>query len=390
MILGTNKFNSLMKFKLKGSYKRNGIETFRFIFNGQEKSSGQEATFFVELSFINPYLSPNEATLGYKSRVSVSEDDLQNVLVGSVSAKRVGEERLITPSYIAIRAGILGQNAKEIVKYTCIKDVTINYKQFYLKADECCFTLDSLVGRIVYTQEELDSHPEYLCDSGGLAYNLRYEAPQSFSKGYNGKQNKCFCPGAKTLFTGAFVVDGVEYIITPYKSFGYIEHFWGRDLPATYFHISTSNMISIISGKTLPSSFFSVQGSYEDRLSLLLNVEGKELVFTENMGKRNYDIIWSVTEAPDANSKDRLHLSVSLHSKQYVIDIDVYNLQEDLCVHSRERARGERQLLKILASAAGNGELKIYKKVTKSLELIEQARLVKTLCEYGKLEEKEE
>ena len=66
------------RYILSGSLKKKGISILRFVFNGIEKGTGVERKFFIELVMLNPWLSPSETVLGFKSRVNVSAEDLQN------------------------------------------------------------------------------------------------------------------------------------------------------------------------------------------------------------------------------------------------------------------------------------------------------------------------
>ena len=75
---------SLIRYNLQGSLKKNGINIWRYVFNGVEKGTGVERLFFIELIVLNPYLSPSNIVLGFDSRVSVSSEQLQNVLAGTV------------------------------------------------------------------------------------------------------------------------------------------------------------------------------------------------------------------------------------------------------------------------------------------------------------------
>ena len=110
----SKKSSKINRYQLAGSQKKNGLNIWRFVFNGTEKITGRERKFFIELSMLNSGLSPDEAVLGFKARVNISAEDLQNVLAGSVSAKNIQSESYVVPSYIVLRAGVLGPEAKQL------------------------------------------------------------------------------------------------------------------------------------------------------------------------------------------------------------------------------------------------------------------------------------
>ena len=55
-------------------------------------------------------------------------------------------------------------------------------------------------------------------------------------------------------------------------------------------------------------------------------------------------------------------------------------------VRDYEMPEGRRKLLKILGGT-GNGEIRIYKKIGKNLELLEHANVYDSICEFGQTEE---
>ena len=59
-------------------------------------------------------------------------------------------------------------------------------------------------------------------------------------------------------------------------------------------------------------------------------------------------------------------------------------------VRSIEVPEGKRKVLKMLSGGTGSGEIRLYKRIRKNLELIEQAHIAGCVCEYGQLEEPEE
>ena len=75
-------------------------------------------------------LSPAEAVLGFKSRRKISEEDLQNVLAGTSSAHSIQSESIAVPSYVVVRAGIFGDDAKQLCGYVPYNDVRDSLRVF--------------------------------------------------------------------------------------------------------------------------------------------------------------------------------------------------------------------------------------------------------------------
>lgn len=385
----SKKSSKINRYQLAGSQKKNGLNIWRFVFNGTEKITGRERKFFIELSMLNSGLSPDEAVLGFKARVNISAEDLQNVLAGSVSAKNIQSESYVVPSYIVLRAGVLGPEAKQLCSYCSEKQVSVNSKNFCIKGDNFSFDGEKLSGRIDCSLEDIHEHPEYLCDSGSLSWDLRYEIRCAFSEGYSGKNCVWVPTGAKTVFTGNFILDGKVYEVVPKKSAGYLDRFFGKDVVFPWVHISSNALTSIISGKILSDSTFAVQGAFEDQVSAVVELEGNAISFEAGKSKFSNESVWNFSEMPENNGEENLHWSVSLNNKSYVVDIDVFCPAPQMYVKSVEIPEGKRNVLKMLCGGTGTGEIRLYRQFGKNLELIEHAKIAGALCEYGQLEKPE-
>lgn len=374
------------RYRLSGSLKKNGINIWRFVFNGIEKGTGVERKFFIELAMLNPWLNPSECVLGFKSRVNVSAEDLQNVLAGTVSAHEIKTEKFVVPSYVAVRAGILGLGAKQFCEYYTIRDLKASQRFFEMEIGKCSFTEDKVAGMISYTSSEVREHPEYMSSEGTISWDLRYDIRSDFVNGYNAKDGNWSPTGLKTVFAGSINIDGKEYNVVPKASFGYIDRMWGERYPESWVHLSASHLTSIITGRILENSSFAVQGTYNNRLSLVLKVEDKEISFPANLSKRAFTSVWDCSSITTDEEGEKLHWSVSFHNKNYVVDIDVFCLTSNLYIRTWELPEGHRKVLKLLAGSAGNGEIRIYKRIKKNLELIEHAHIANSLCEFGEIE----
>ena len=97
--------------------KKIGINIWRFFFTGIDKVSGKESSFFVELEFLNSHLNYEEPVLGFKPRVTITEDDLQYALAGTSSAQNLQSEKIVQPSYVVIRVGKFGADARQVCSY---------------------------------------------------------------------------------------------------------------------------------------------------------------------------------------------------------------------------------------------------------------------------------
>lgn len=379
------------KFGLNGSHKKIGINYWRFFFNGKSNTSGVEETFFVELEMLNPWFSPAEPILGFKPRIKIKEDDLQYALAGTSSALNLQSEKILTPSYVAIRVGKLNDRPKQLTNFIAVKNIKFTSKPFEIIAGNKKFTENELFGEICISNEENKIHPEYMCDSGVAKWNLKYDIIKECLDGYENPTDKWFPVGMRSCFSGEIEFDGVLYTVVPQKSNGYIERFWGKSFSEQWFHLSSSNLTSLISGSTLFNSNFAIQGIFEDKISFIGDFEGNEILFCANDVKRGDFTVWSCQEAPepDEDGDKTLHWSVSLNNKFWVIDIDIYCKVKNLFNRKYEAPEGKRKLLNLVQSSSGIGEIKLYKKIKNDLEQIEYARITNAICEFGHTEDGE-
>ncbi len=377
-----------IKYGLTGAKKKFGINFWRFTFHGTQEGTGAEQMFFIELEMINPFLSPTQTVLGFTPHVKISENDLQYALAGTSSAQQLEIEEKITPSYCVIRVGMLGNNSKQLCYYFPIKNATFQNKPFSIQIDNKFFTDKRTGGFISISEEYKTAHPECLCDSGYVKWDISYEIQKSFTEGYAKDNNNWFPCGLKTEYAGRISFDGTDYIIDSQKNIGYMERYYGSSLPETWFHLSCVNMTSLISGKHLFNSSFATQGIFDDKLSFVGVFEELNIIFGAHKPKKTH-FIWSCVQMPEKDNPDSnlLHWSVSFDNKNWVVDLDIFCKITELFNRSVECPSGSRKVLHLLEGATGYGEIKLYKRIGESLEQIEHAELSKVTCEFGQTEE---
>ena len=82
------------QYVLRGKLRQEGFERWRYVFSAFSKATGQERKFFVELFIVNPGISPKVAVLSQKSRLALSESDLQYALAGTETGKSLLTEKV--------------------------------------------------------------------------------------------------------------------------------------------------------------------------------------------------------------------------------------------------------------------------------------------------------
>ena len=134
------------------------------------------------------------------------------------------------------------------------------------------------------------------------------------------------------------------------------------------------------------NSCFALEGEFGGKLCAYINFEGvKYNIQNRKIFKKNM-IIHDCSQLTDNAEGDKVHWSVSIHKGKFVIDIDLYCRGEEMFVRDYEMPQGKRGLLKVLGGT-GTGEIRVYKKIKKNLELLEHATVGNSICEFGQMEE---
>ncbi len=368
-------------YKLKGSLKKCGFDRWRYFFNGINAASGEERLFFIELMSENPALSFDHTVLPKsEEEEKLDSSDLQAALAGNIEIK-APQKKSVLPSYACVRAGVFGSRPKQLNRFFANSELDWQKRGFGVKACGCAFSDNSLQGVLAITEIESRSFTEWETAAGRMEWNLKYErdfdAPEAFSK--NGSH--WLAGGLTARFSGMVTIDGQEYAVSPDHSFGYVEKSWGTALPVPFMHISSSRLTSIFTGKVMKDSGFALEGDFDGRLVASAKFEDEYFGFGPQQKTKKYNCQWSCVRTPTNDGSEELHWSASVNCKKYILDVDVFCPASEMLVKDYWLSDGS--LLKVLCGGSGSGEIRLYKQVKKSLELIQHAKILGASCEYG-------
>lgn len=367
-------------YKLKGPLKKKGIDCWRYFFYGTNSITGDIRCFFIELLIENPAVSPNEICVRKTNAPKLSEEEIQKRLMGLSDDLSTNSNDAIIPSFASVRAGVLGSDCKLLKSLYKASDFKSG-KNFDIRIADCIFNDNELIGKISVPRVGYNTHAVSSYECGSMLWNLTYERKID-SKPYISKDDKAWFPsGMKIDFSGKVKVDDSEYIITPADSFGYSDKNWGKGLCEPFFHINSSKLTSLFSGKTLSSSCFTVHGVLDESLFAFVTLEDEVIEFGVNRKYSNYEAVFDCIQTP--NEDDKIHWTVSIHNKVYILDIDIYCPASEMVVREYELPKPNAKNLKVLTGAFGTGEIRLYKKVKKNIELIQHCEVDKAFCEYG-------
>ena len=366
-------------FRLHGNLRRNGYDRWRYFFTGQNKNNGEERGFYIELFVMNPGLTPKEPTFCFHESLPDSDQQIQAVLTGNYTQDTTEKQ----PSYVVVRAGEYGDTHKQVNNFFPAEALQLSKKKQSVTIGDCFFSDTVLQGKSYLSYNDAETRREFFSDPGFISWNLKYRQVFDAGQSLTQKNSSWNASGVKSLFSGTMTVDGTDYIVTPQASSGYIDRGWGHTYPDPWLHLSSNTLTSIINGKKLLKSSFAVQGVYNGKLCAYINLEGRTLFFNPKSILRRYKSTWECTETPEDNEGKKIHWSASIHDRDYVIDIDLFCSISELFVRSYEMPDGQSRLLKVLSGSTATGEIRLYKTVRRTVELLEHATVSNAVCEYG-------
>lgn len=360
---------------LTGSFAKNGYDWWWHNFTGKNNKTGEEKQFFIEFFICNPDLGGKEPVFGQLPE---------------------NKQNGIRPSYLMIKAGCWGQDHCQLHRFFGIEEADIHRgTPFSVSAGDCFVSDNILRGSVSLTPEEVQKHPEYMCDSGNMEWDLKIKKITAFNVGYGAgslfRMLKAFemfwhAEGMKTQYSGTVRLGEDEYTVTREGSYGYADKNWGRNFTSPWVWLASSSMRSRITGKTLSNSTFDIGGgrpkigplALEKKLLGAFYYEGAELEY--NFSKfwtmpktrfrcreTNDEIIWQILQS---NTKNAMLTEISCR-------------KEDMLLVNYEAPDGSKRHNRLWNGGNGKGRVRIFAHTDNGYKLIDDIDVTRTGCEYG-------
>lgn len=355
---------------LLGKNARHGYEWWWHTFVGKNKSTGEEKVFFVQYGVLNPGLYSDKVVLGQ------SVDN---------------QQYNICPSYVMIKAGVFGENAKQIHNFYPADELVLKHGKLNFQVGSCILTDTDLSGSVSVDREEAVRYPECMTDFGTMIWNLKIKKTIAYGKGILpaklsfllGQKNGFFVSGAKALFSGTVAIDGVAYEVEPESSFGYADKRWGKRYSNPCMWINSSDLTSLFTGEAISKSCLLVRGGSSGKnVSVYLKLNNLVYDFSTNklFGKDKVTYTF-FGEGDDA------HWLITAENKNYLLDISLFCSKHDMLRLKNEAPDGKKQHNNLQTGGLGHGELKLFRKLSnKSLEVLENVAIGHAGCAYGDFE----
>lgn len=366
------------RFMLRGKLAEQGYDCWWQSFTGHNAATGEEKSFFLCFFAMNPALGTDAAILGQSKEA---------------------QSKGIRPSYLMVKAGIWGEDAKQLNRFFPWKEVSMNEgTPFSISADNCFLSETRSLGRVSLRPEEIEAHPEWMSDAGDLIWDLHIDKKIAFNIGYGaGKpmrdqealQMLWHAEGMKTAYEGRVVYNGQIYMVRPETSFGYADKNWGSNFTKPWIWLASSDLTSKISGEKLRDSAFTIGGGrprvgnleVENGLLGAMWYEGEPYQF-------NFSHVWTLTKTRYKVKVGKEYIRWRMIqetplSKMYT---DIHCSREDMVRLSYETPDGQIRHRELWSGGTGTGTIKLYRKSLKKdwqWELVDEIEAAHVGCEYG-------
>jgi len=362
------------EYMLTEKLAQKGYDCWRHLFTGKSLLTGQEKTFFIEYFLCNPALAGDRPVLGQSPE-------------NRTAGKR--------PSYLMIKAGHWGKNARQIHRFLAWKKISLRQNApFSLKASDCLLSETFLKGCVSVSDAEAARNPQYLCQSGSMSWNLQVNKKIPFHAGHAADSfirtlhasNTCWhAQGMKTEYEGTVTLDGEEYLINPETSYGYADKLWGSDFDPSRVHLSSSDLLSSKTGLRLTNSAFVFAGSpvkifftrKQHRFTGGLFYEGSQFEF--NFLKF---LAFPSTKFYCQETPDELTWHIRLESLTALVKLEVHCPKNEMLFMNYESPDGTNLSGRLISGGTGTGFLRLYRKTGTRRVLIDElvARHVNCTC----------
>ncbi len=366
-------------FMLKGPLAHCGYDWWWHSFTAQDAITGKDKPFFIEFFLCNPALGEDKPVLG-----QLEEN------------KKNGKK----PSYLMVKAGTWGEDHCQLHRFFGWKEVTLNPKAPYSVEAKDCFASDTILkGSINISEDEKNTHPEWMCDNGEISFDLTIDKQIAFNVGYGASKTlrdvEAFAmywhaEGMKSAYKGTIIFNGRKYIVDPLKSYGYADKNWGRDFTSPWVWLSSNHLVSKLTGKQLMNSVYDIGGGRPKIYFLPLNrrllgvfyYEGKEYDF-------NFSHFWLKvkTDFSFEEKDDHVVWHVRQENRYAVMETEITCKKKDMLFVNYEAPDGTKKHNKLWNGGNGEGTIKLYDKKHGELVLVDEIITTHVGCEYGEYDE---
>ena len=363
--------------QLFGKQSKNGYDWWWHNFTAYNKKTGESKPFFIEFFLCNPSLGKDEPVFGQLKE---------------------NKEKGIKPSYLMVKVGTWGVPHLQLHRFFGWNKVDVNWgKPYSVKADDCYVTETETYGHIFISKEDSIAHPEWMCDSGEISWNLKINKQVAFNVGYGAsklfRKTQLFemfwhAEGMKSAFSGSIFLNGEEYEVRENDSYGYADKNWGKDFTSPWVWLSSCNVVSNITGKKLENSVFDIGGGRPKIGPIALNRKLLSAYYYEGKCYEfNFSKFWTNTRTKFSCNETEEEIIWHVEQKTWrnKMITDIICNKKDMLLVNYEAPNGKKLHNKLWNGGNGYGRVQLFHRN----KLVDDVSCYNVGCEYGEYDKEE-
>ncbi|MCF0143433.1 MAG: hypothetical protein HUJ75_08670 [Parasporobacterium sp.] len=357
--------------QLYGKQATQGYDWWWHSFTAINDATGEERPFYIEYFLCNPDRGTDYPILGQLEE---------------------NKEKGLKPSYLMVNVGTWGKDHRQLHRFFSWKETKVDFGVPYkVEAADCFATETLLKGSVNITEEEAKNHPEWLCDSGSMQWNLTVAKEIPFNVGYGagGLMRKLqlfemfwHAEGMKTAYSGTIVLNGENYTVSPETCYGYADKNWGKDFTTPWLWLSSNDLVSEITGKRLENSVFDIGGGRPKIGPVSLKGKLLSAFWYEGSGfEFNFSKFWTFTRTKFSckETDDEIIWHVEQKTWRNRMVTDITCKKEDMLLIQYEAPNGTKRHTRLWNGGNGKGTVELYR----GGKLVDRIRAEHIGCEYG-------
>lgn len=357
--------------QLFGAQAKRGYDWWWHSFTGVSDETGRERQFFLEFFLCNPALGGAEPVFG------------------QLPENRATGKR---PSYLMVKAGTWGTGGGQLHRFFGWEEADVGWGvPFHVGASDCRLDERETRGSVSVSPEEAAAHPEWMCGSGTMEWELRMDKLTAFNVGYGAsapmRRLQLFemfwhAEGMKTLYEGWVRWNGERFAVKRETSFGYQDKNWGKDFTTPWVWLASSCLTSEVTGQRLADSAFDIGGGRPKVGPVALNRKLLSAFWYEGRGYEfNFSKFWTFTRTSfncyETETELRWHVEQRNLFDRMVTDITCP--KTELLLVNYEAPDGAKRHTRLWNGGNGRGTVLLYHRG----KLVDRIRAEKVGCEYG-------
>ena len=362
-------------FMLNGGLASCGYDWWWHSFSAHHAVTGESKSFFIEFFCINPACGGATPVMG-----QLPENRTQG----------------IAPSYVMVKAGCWGKDARQIHRFFAWDDVEIGKgAPYFVQADDCLACETDLIGRVEVSKADAASHPEWMSDAGSMIWDLHLDKRIAYNVGPGAslplRDAQLFemywhAEGIKTDYTGTVIIDGQPYVVDPETCYGYADKNWGSDFTTPWVWLSSCDLTSTRTGWQLKNCAFEIGGGRPKVGPVVLDRKLLGCMYYDGTPYEfNFSKPWTknTTDFSCWETKDTVEWRIEQSTRAARLQTAVSCEKDEMLLAKYEAPDGTCRHTRLWNGGTGTGHLVLSRLEDDAWKVIDELDAAHVGCEYG-------